>query len=225
MYTSYLLFLYTYFFFGFTERPCTSRNLQLVECVQWEDCLFRFQCFLQVGLWFTIDLCQYKLILFNILGIILYTFIQFHSTPAIVTSVFIGLGIIFCGCAMVHNVFIWQREKTNAVRELAQQHDFTQDHHNSYHSITPPQLPINLNQTQISAFNHCIGHPLASVHSNGPYIIRPATTTPPAGENLNTSKHPREVSGSVSPLMPSNNIDISSVTTTNNSPQELSTLV
>lgn len=158
-------------------------------------------------------------------GIILYTFIQFHSTPAIVTSVFIGLGIIFCGCAMVHNVFIWQREKTNAVRELAQQHDFTQDHHNSYHSITPPQLPINLNQTQISAFNHCIGHPLASVHSNGPYIIRPATTTPPAGENLNSSKHPREVSGSVSPLMPSNNIDISSVTTTNNSPQELSTLV
>lgn len=42
-------------------------------------------------------------------GIILYTFIQFHSTPAIVTSIFIGLGIIFCGCAMVHNVFVWQR--------------------------------------------------------------------------------------------------------------------
>ncbi|XP_026671535.1 uncharacterized protein LOC113464677 isoform X1 [Ceratina calcarata] len=42
-------------------------------------------------------------------GMILYTFIQFHSTPAIVTSVFIGLGIVFCGCAMVHNVFVWQR--------------------------------------------------------------------------------------------------------------------
>ncbi|XP_065350063.1 uncharacterized protein LOC135946007 isoform X1 [Cloeon dipterum] len=54
-------------------------------------------------------------------GIILYTFIQFHSTPAIVTSVFIGLGIIFCGCAMVHNVFVWQREKTNAVKAMAQQ--------------------------------------------------------------------------------------------------------
>lgn len=40
---------------------------------------------------------------------ILYTFIQFHSTPAIVTSVFIGLGIVFCGCAMVHNVFVWQK--------------------------------------------------------------------------------------------------------------------
>lgn len=45
-------------------------------------------------------------------GMILYTFIQFHSTPAIVTSVFIGLGIVFCGCAMVHNVFVWQRVNT-----------------------------------------------------------------------------------------------------------------
>ncbi|KAI4500808.1 hypothetical protein M0802_004019 [Mischocyttarus mexicanus] len=56
-----------------------------------------------------------------ILGMILYTFIQFHSTPAIVTSVFIGLGIVFCGCAMVHNVFVWQREKTNAVKALARE--------------------------------------------------------------------------------------------------------
>ncbi|GLV46745.1 uncharacterized protein CBL_13518 [Carabus blaptoides fortunei] len=72
-------------------------------------------------------------------GIILYTFIQFHSTPAIVTSVFIGLGIIFCGCAMVHNVFIWQREKTNAVKELAlqQQHEqiAQQQHFSSHNSI------------------------------------------------------------------------------------------
>ncbi|KAK6631325.1 hypothetical protein RUM44_005851 [Polyplax serrata] len=54
-------------------------------------------------------------------GIILYTFIQFHSTPAIITSSFIGAGIVFCGCAMVHNVFIWQMEKTNAVRALARE--------------------------------------------------------------------------------------------------------
>ncbi|XP_076646864.1 uncharacterized protein LOC143355694 [Halictus rubicundus] len=54
-------------------------------------------------------------------GMILYTFIQFHSTPAIVTSIFIGLGIVFCGCAMVHNVFVWQREKTNAVKALARE--------------------------------------------------------------------------------------------------------
>lgn len=49
-------------------------------------------------------------------GIILYTFTQFHSTPAIITSVLIGVGILFCGCAMVHNVFVWQREKTICVR-------------------------------------------------------------------------------------------------------------
>lgn len=42
-------------------------------------------------------------------GIILYTFIQFQSTPAIVTSGFIGLGIVFCGCALVHTVFVWQK--------------------------------------------------------------------------------------------------------------------
>ncbi|XP_012259156.1 uncharacterized protein LOC105687828 [Athalia rosae] len=54
-------------------------------------------------------------------GMILYTFIQFQLTPAIVMSVFIGLGIIFCGCAMVHNVFVWQREKTNAVKALARE--------------------------------------------------------------------------------------------------------
>ncbi|KAJ8673495.1 hypothetical protein QAD02_004757, partial [Eretmocerus hayati] len=51
-------------------------------------------------------------------GMILYTFIQFQSTPAIVTSAFIGLGIIFCGCALVHTVFVWQKEKTNAMKAL-----------------------------------------------------------------------------------------------------------
>ncbi|XP_036150034.1 uncharacterized protein LOC105833189 [Monomorium pharaonis] len=81
-------------------------------------------------------------------GMILYTFIQFHSTPAIVTSVFIGLGIVFCGCAMVHNVFVWQKEKTNAVKAFAreqcevaaqlqrqqQQLQLQQPHHQQVHS-------------------------------------------------------------------------------------------
>ncbi|XP_014091921.3 uncharacterized protein [Bactrocera oleae] len=49
-------------------------------------------------------------------GIILYTFNHFHSTPAIITSVLIGIGIVFCGGAMVHNVFIWQKEKTISYR-------------------------------------------------------------------------------------------------------------
>ncbi|CAG9759525.1 unnamed protein product [Ceutorhynchus assimilis] len=154
-------------------------------------------------------------------GVILYTFIQFHSTPAIVTSVFIGLGIVFCGCAMVHNVFIWQREKTNAVKELALQD--TSQHHNFFHSITSQPFQTNLNQSHVSNFNHSFGHPLASIHSNGPYVIRTSTSTPPTGENIN--KHLRETSGSVSPAMVANTIDISSVGTTNNSPHELSTLV
>ncbi|XP_020797925.1 uncharacterized protein LOC110176052 [Drosophila serrata] len=49
-------------------------------------------------------------------GLILYTFSHFHSTPAIVTSILIGVGIVFCGGAMVHNVFVWQHEKTISYR-------------------------------------------------------------------------------------------------------------
>lgn len=49
----------------------------------------------------------------------MYTFTQFQSTPAIVTSVLIGLGIVFCGAAIVHNVFVWQKEKTICVRQDA----------------------------------------------------------------------------------------------------------
>ncbi|XP_046678192.1 uncharacterized protein LOC124366032 [Homalodisca vitripennis] len=67
-------------------------------------------------------------------GLILYTFIQFHSMPAIVTSILIGIGIVFCGCAMVHNVFVWQREKTHAVRALAHQQRL---HHQLSHLEIP----------------------------------------------------------------------------------------
>ena len=42
-------------------------------------------------------------------GIILFTFLNVDSTPAIITSVMIGLGIVFCGAAVVHNVLVWQR--------------------------------------------------------------------------------------------------------------------
>ena len=42
-------------------------------------------------------------------GIVLFTFLHFNETPAIVTSVVIGVGIVFCGAAVIHNVFIWQR--------------------------------------------------------------------------------------------------------------------
>lgn len=138
---------------------------------------------------------------------------------------------------MVHNVFIWQREKTNAVKELAlQQHEQSSHQHqnSSYHSITgvnapqtaPPPPPTvilpNLNHSHIS-YNQSFVHPL---HGNGPFIVRPSTTTPPSGDNLNLTKlsHPREASGSVSPGMPTATLDLSSVATTN-SPHELSTLV
>lgn len=47
-----------------------------------------------------------------LIGIVLFTFLHFNETSAIVTSVVIGLGIVFCGGAVIHNVFVWQREKT-----------------------------------------------------------------------------------------------------------------
>lgn len=125
---------------------------------------------------------------------------------------------------MVHNVFIWQREKTNAVKELAlQQHEQTA-HHNSFHSIASPN---QLNQTHISNYTHNSFIPSSPQnHGNGPFLMRPSTTTPPTAENLNLTKlsHPREASGSVSPGMPNATLDLSSVATTN-SPHELSTLV
>ncbi|XP_053659377.1 uncharacterized protein LOC128708424 [Anopheles marshallii] len=81
-------------------------------------------------------------------GIILYTFTQFHSTPAIVTSILIGVGIVFCGGAMVHNVFVWQREKTISVR----------------------QTPLNLNLTlspQISTISASAAAAAAHQYQNG----------------------------------------------------------
>ena len=50
---------------------------------------------------------KHKILKFT--GIVLFTFLHFNETPAIVTSVVIGLGIVFCGGAVIHNVFIWQR--------------------------------------------------------------------------------------------------------------------
>ncbi|XP_076338704.1 uncharacterized protein LOC143240329 [Tachypleus tridentatus] len=44
-------------------------------------------------------------------GVILFTFISFHESSAIVTSVLMGAGIIFCGTASVHNMYLWQGEK------------------------------------------------------------------------------------------------------------------
>lgn len=116
-------------------------------------------------------------------GIILYTFIQFHSTPAIVTSVFIGLGIIFCGCAMVHNVFVWQRVKKRSVAERGR-------------SATTSQHLEKTNAVRAMAQQqHQQQQPM-----------------PPTPTEMNKSVcHPREASGSVSPGMPAATLDLSSV--------------
>ncbi|XP_065084680.1 uncharacterized protein LOC135706925 [Ochlerotatus camptorhynchus] len=181
-------------------------------------------------------------------GIILYTFTQFHSTPAIVTSILIGVGIVFCGGAMVHNVFVWQREKTISVRQSPMNLNLTLSpqistishpmqylnqnghathmalhHSHANHNHTPvtqltPVTPLSGNHSHIS-FNHS-----AYLPSYGG--MRAATATPPTPK-VNALMG-RDATGSVSPGMPTNlnatTLDISNVTATN-SPHELSTLV
>ena len=72
--------------------------------------------------------CTFEKCFFFILGIVLFTFIHFNSTPAIVTSIVIGIGIVFCGGAVVHNVFIWQRVSTlTTVRRGTVKAEYLQD--------------------------------------------------------------------------------------------------
>ncbi|CAG9130247.1 unnamed protein product [Plutella xylostella] len=146
-------------------------------------------------------------------GIILYTFIQFHSTPAIVTSVFIGVGIVFCGCAMVHNVFVWQKEKTNLVKAF-RNHDLNATNATSPNLNTSNGVLLgngHLNNTGANLSFHSMTsgpytHPITLLQQGGPYIIRPPTSTPP-GE------------GAATPGVPPATVDLSHDT------HELSTLV
>lgn len=39
---------------------------------------------------------------------ILFTFINCDEIPALITSIIIGIGIVFCGVASVQNVYLWQ---------------------------------------------------------------------------------------------------------------------
>ena len=39
----------------------------------------------------------------------LYHSIILTATPAITTSIVISVGIVLCGCAMLHNIVVWQR--------------------------------------------------------------------------------------------------------------------
>lgn len=45
----------------------------------------------------------------SLTDIVLYTILQFPSTPAITTSIVISVGIVLCGCAMLHNIVVWHR--------------------------------------------------------------------------------------------------------------------
>lgn len=159
-------------------------------------------------------------------GIILYTFIQFHSTPAIVTSVFIGIGIVFCGCAMVHNVFVWQKEKTNVVKALRSQEilnstatSAVQCNNGGFVSANGHLPSANTTLAANLSFHSTAGggptsftHPITLLQHQGPYIIRPPTSTPP-GENTTSGQ---------SPGMPTATLDLSHAMADSH---ELSTLV
>lgn len=88
----------------------------------------------------------------------MYTFTQFHSTPAIITSILIGIGIVFCGCAMVHNVFVWQKEKTICVRQNPMNLNLSL--HAPISTISPP----------LQYHNHTNGGVLNHMHSNNHLI-------------------------------------------------------
>lgn len=116
---------------------------------------------------------------------------------------------------MVHNVFVWQKEKTNLVKAFR-----TQDLNAT--SATSPNLNASngvimgnghLNNTGIGgnlSFHSMTAapyaHPITLLQQGGPYIIRPPTSTPP-GE------------GAVTPGVPPATVDLSHDT------HELSTLV
>lgn len=120
--------------------------------------------------------------LFVAIGIILYTFTQFHSTTAIATSILIGIGILFCGGAMVHNVFVWQKEKTISLRQ-----QMTMPLNIS--AISPPTPFMNtlnstnllnhssLNHSSAAAMNHSINQSLAAAAAAAAANHHHSTTT------------------------------------------------
>ncbi|XP_067636804.1 uncharacterized protein [Eurosta solidaginis] len=117
-------------------------------------------------------------------GIILYTFNHFHSTPAIITSVLIGIGIVFCGGAMVHNVFIWQKEKTISYRSpplnvsmishigpLTPPAQFVSSpHHTHFMSYAPSHMHSTHAQPQSQAQTH-----LGGVTTSHPTSVTPVS--------------------------------------------------
>ncbi|XP_016973020.1 uncharacterized protein LOC108040204 [Drosophila rhopaloa] len=124
-------------------------------------------------------------------GLILYTFSHFHSTPAIVTSLLIGVGIVFCGGAMVHNVFVWQREKTisyrGAPQGLAHNLSVISAAQLPMHLPVPVPLPLPLSMAPGSPFHGYQGHQV-------PALVPPSVT----------AVSPNHSHGSFNPLLSSN---------------------
>lgn len=182
-------------------------------------------------------------------GIILYTFNHFHSTPAIITSILIGVGIVFCGGAMVHNVFVWQKEKTISYRTPPLNMSLHLPPAQMFNSsVCPPVLPAYGQQNHSMMHHPTSVTPVSPNHSHGSfnpllctnnnnnnntggiinsqYLVRPATATPPTPKPISIAANGsclmgREASGSVSPGIPPT-LDMSNITI---SLHELSTLV
>ncbi|XP_076355495.1 uncharacterized protein LOC143249472 isoform X2 [Tachypleus tridentatus] len=83
-------------------------------------------------------------------GIILFTFICFHESPAIVTSVVIGLCIMFCGAASIHNMYLWQGISSGCQPSTRKLHE----------SGFEPDLMANVNE--LSTLVSCISSHLPS---------------------------------------------------------------
>lgn len=52
----------------------------------------------------------------RVADVILYTLLQFPSTPAISTSIVVTLGIVLSGCAMLHSIAVWQKVSSSFSR-------------------------------------------------------------------------------------------------------------
>lgn len=125
------------------------------------------------------------------------------------TSILIGIGILFCGGAMVHNVFVWQKEKTISVRQIQMPLNISainpptpfMNHSTATNHISFNPHLNHLNQSHSTTLNtlnqtpvtHLPGHnrntPITQMSGNHshmsfnhpylPYGIRTATATPP----------------------------------------------
>ena len=149
---------------------------------------------------------------------------------------------------MVHNVFIWQKEKTISYRSPST-HPMNMSMMSHIGPITPPLQFLNqtnpFNQSMMSNHtmqlhnhphhptsvtpvspNHSQGsfNPLSAGAVSSSFLIRPATATPPTPKPIANGclTTLRDTSGSVSPGLPGA-LDMSAITSP--SLHELSTLV